>query len=115
MARFYADEDFPGPVVQMLRVLGHDVLTVQEAGRRGSDDLQVLTDATADSRAVLVYNRRHYKRLHARQAHAGIISCTRDDHDFPGLAQRIHNAVSATPDLANQLICIIRPNPPAKP
>ena len=32
MARFFADEQFPLPVVELLRNLGHDVLTVQEAG-----------------------------------------------------------------------------------
>src|ERR1022692_1583501 len=111
MTRLYADEDFPGPVVQMLRDLGHDVLTVQEAGRGGSVDAQVLADATADNRAVLTHNHRHYKRLHAKQSHAGIVSCTRDQTDLPGMAQRIHDTISATPNLANQFIRIIRPNP----
>lgn len=32
MARFYGDEQFPLRVVEYLRDLGHDVLTVQEAG-----------------------------------------------------------------------------------
>jgi hypothetical protein len=32
MARFYADKQFPLQVVELLRNLGHDVLTVQEAG-----------------------------------------------------------------------------------
>lgn len=32
MARFYADEQFPFPVMELLRALGHDVLTVQEVG-----------------------------------------------------------------------------------
>jgi hypothetical protein len=31
MARLYADEDFPLPVVEELRHLGHDVRTVQDA------------------------------------------------------------------------------------
>ena len=115
MARLYADEDFPRPVVQILRDLGHDVLTVQEAGRRGSGDPEVLADATADSRAVLTHNHRHYRRFHTRQAHAGIVSCTRDKDDLPGLAQRIHDAITAAPNLANQFIRIIRPNPSAKP
>ena len=115
MARLYADEDFPGPVVQTLRDLGHDVLTVQEAGRKGAADPQVLADATADSRAVLTHNHGHYKRLHARQAHAGIVSCTRDKDDLMGMAQRIHDAIAAVPNLANQFIRIIRPNLPAKP
>jgi len=33
MARLYAEEDFPLPVVGELRRLGNDVRTVQEAGR----------------------------------------------------------------------------------
>jgi hypothetical protein len=33
MARLYADEDFDYPIVEELRHLGHDVLTVQEAGQ----------------------------------------------------------------------------------
>jgi hypothetical protein len=115
MARLYADEDFPGPVVQMLRDLGHDGLTVQEAGRRGSSDPQVLADATADGRAVLTHNHRHYKRLHGTQAHAGIISCTRDQDDLHGLAQRIHDAITASQNLTNQFIRVIRPNAPTKP
>jgi hypothetical protein len=115
MARLYADEDFPGPVVEILRDLGHDVLTVQEAGRAGRSDPEVLTDATADGRAVLTHNHRDYRRLHAKQSHAGIISCTRDKDDLPGLAQRIHHAISAAPSLANQFIRITRPNLAGKP
>lgn len=32
MARLYADEQFPRAVSELLRAMGHDVLTVQEAG-----------------------------------------------------------------------------------
>jgi hypothetical protein len=54
MARLYADEDFPRPVVDELRRLGHDVRTVQEAGRAGQgvQDSEVLADAAADHRAL---------------------------------------------------------------
>ena len=41
MARLYADEQFPRPVVAYLRSLGHDVLTVQEAGNGGASDPEV--------------------------------------------------------------------------
>lgn len=116
MALLYADEDFPFGAVQILRDLGYDVLTVQEAGRCGMPDPDVLADATADGRAVLTHNHRDFQRLHSLgQPHGGIISCTRDDNDLPGLAQRIHDAITAVPNLANQFIRIIRPNPPAKP
>ena len=35
MARLYADEQFPPPVVRHRRALGHSVLTVQDAGEAG--------------------------------------------------------------------------------
>jgi hypothetical protein len=33
MATFYSNENFPLPVVDELRKLGHDVWTIQEAGK----------------------------------------------------------------------------------
>jgi predicted nuclease of predicted toxin-antitoxin system len=118
MARLYADEDFPLPVVEALRQLGHDVRTVQEAGRanQGIDDAQVLADATADRRAILTHNDPDFKRLHRQgQPHAGIVSCTQDPKNPGRLAQRIHAAIGQLSDLTNQLIRVIRPNLPAKP
>jgi len=41
MARLYADEDFPFPVVERLRQLGHDVRTALEAGQAN----QAIADA----------------------------------------------------------------------
>jgi hypothetical protein len=112
MARLYADEDFYFPVVLELRQLGHDVLTVQEAGQSGGDDPAVLAFATKDGRAVVTLNRRHFRRLHRQSAaHAGIIICTRDQ-DSPALASRIHQAISSHASLVGQLIRIIRPPRP---
>lgn len=76
MARLYANENFPLPVVEELRRLGHDVLTVHEAGRAGQSvpDEAILTFAWADGRALLTLNRKHFIRLHNEQPHhAGII------------------------------------------
>ena len=118
MARLYADEDFPLPVVEELRRLGHDVRTVQEAGRANQsiDDATVLADATADQRAVLTHNHADFRRLHRKGLlHQGIISCTQDRWDPVGLAQRVHHAIAPLSDLANQFIRVIRPNPPATP
>lgn len=114
MARLYADEDFPGPVVECLRLLGHDVLTVQEAGRDGRSDSDVLTDASADQRIVLTHNHRDFRRLHRMQPHTGIISCTRDKDDMPGLARRIHDALGSIEIWNDALVRVIRPNPSAK-
>jgi hypothetical protein len=112
MALLYADEDFDYAVVEGLRLLGHDVLTVQGAGRRGGDDAQVLADATADGRAVLTHNRWDFERLHRQNAnHAGIISCTRDE-DKGALAARIDRAIAAAGSLGCQHIRINRPPTP---
>ena len=108
MANLYADENFKYAVVERLRVLGHNVLTVQEAGQQGGTDPHALAYATAARRAILTFNRRHFVRLHKQVAsHAGIVVCTDDDAD--ALAGRIHQAVAAYPTLDNQLIRVDRP------
>ena len=109
MARFYADENFDYLVVERLRALGHDVLTVQEAGEQGRDDARVLEQATAEGRCVLTFDRMDFKRLHVHKpGHAGIISCTRDD-DRDGLASRIHLAAIAAGSLVGQHVRVNRP------
>lgn len=59
MAPFYADEHFPFPVVELLSSLGHDVLTVQEAGKveQGIPDEEVLVFAISQERSVLIISR----------------------------------------------------------
>lgn len=111
MARLYADENLPLPVVEGLRRLGHDVLTALEAGKAGiaETDEAVLTQARSDSRALLTLNRKHFVRLHGEHPnHAGIIVCS-FDHDFPGQALRIHGVVEAEGDLRNKLLRVNRP------
>ncbi|MDZ4657968.1 MAG: DUF5615 family PIN-like protein [Bythopirellula sp.] len=80
MARLYANENFPLPVVVSLRELGHDVLTVSETGKANQawPDEDVLEYATQDDRALLTFNRKHFVRLYDTQVHAGIIACTFD-------------------------------------
>src|SRR5947209_6755445 len=102
MALFYADENFDYGVVERLRALGHDVLTVQEAGERGGDDPRVSERATSAARCVLTFDRTDFQRLHrARPTHAGIVSCTRDP-DSLALAMRIDSAVSAATSVVGQ-------------
>jgi uncharacterized protein with PIN domain len=112
MARLYADEQFPYQVVRYLRDLGHDVLTVKEAGKANLKipDEEVLDFATSCDRIVLTLNRRDFKRLHRSQInHAGIIICT-DDADRSSLAERINTAILETEIVAGKLISVIRPS-----
>jgi hypothetical protein len=118
MARLYADEDFPLPAVEELRRLGHDVRTVQEAGRGGLGiaDADVLADAVADQRAVLTHNDVDFRSFHRQgQPHKGIISCTQDPTDPIGLAHRVHDSIVQFTSLANQFVRVVRPNLQPKP
>ena len=111
MARLYSNENFPFPVVEELRRLGHDVVTVLETGHAGQawPDEQVLAFSTGEQRALLTLNRKHFFRLHQLEpAHAGIIACT-FDANFGSLAARIHAAVSSLTSLRGQLLRINRP------
>lgn len=111
MARLYADENFPFPVIEELRRLGHDVLTSLEAGNanRSVEDDIVLEYAVTDGRAVLTINRKHFLRLHRRGVvHAGILAGTLDPN-FVGQANRIHDALLAEPDVIGRLLRINRP------
>ncbi len=117
MARLYADEDFPFPVVEQLRKLGHDVVTTLEAGQANQriGGAEQLAFATGLGRAILTRNRRHFIRLHRISSHhAGIISIT-DDPDLDGQANRIDAALAGQATLASQHVRVNRPNPPAKP
>jgi len=62
MTRLYANENSPLPVVEELRRLGHDVLTIHETGKAGQSvpDEAVLAFACADRRALLTLNRKHF-------------------------------------------------------
>jgi hypothetical protein len=109
MARLYSNENFPLPVVEELRQLGHDVLTIQETGKaeQSLSDEAVLEFATNNGRAVLTLNRKHFIRLHKIQPkHAGIVVCSFDP-DFIGQAHRIHKSIET--HLQEQLIRVNRP------
>jgi Domain of unknown function (DUF5615) len=113
MARLYTNENFPIPAAEELRRLGHDVLTIREAGNAGDalPDEAVLELATRQQRTLVTLNRRHFVRLHlARQDHAGIVVCTFDP-DFLRQAQRIHEVLESEPQLAGKLLRVQRPNP----
>ena len=112
MARIYANENLPFPVVRELRKLGHDVLTTFESGKAGKaiPDEEVLEFAIVDERILVTINRKHFVRLHKQQpGHTGIIVCSFDPA-FPALAQRIHDALMSQSCMVGQLLRINRPS-----
>ena len=111
LARLYANENFPLPVVEALREVGHDVITVAETGKAGQayPDKDVLEFAAQDERILLTLNRKHFIRLHQDGVqHAGIIVCT-FDFDFRGQARRIDAAIETTSNLRGQWLRVNRP------
>jgi predicted nuclease of predicted toxin-antitoxin system len=112
MASFYADEQFPVQVTELLRNLGHDVLTVQEAGNANQQipDDQVLAFAVCQERSILTINRIDFIRLHRRNdEHFGIVVCT-NNRNWEQFAARIDEAVRDEESLQGKLIRVVRPS-----
>lgn len=111
MADFYGNENFPLPVVELLRAMGHDVLTSLEAGNAncGVPDEEVLKFAREKKRVLLTVNRYDFKCLHmGKVAHEGILACSQDT-DFERQAKKIHQTVKAEAPLAGKYLNILRP------
>ena len=110
MNKFYANENFPLPVVISLREMGYDVLTTLDAGKSGqseSDD-KVLDFAKIEGRVLLTLNRKHFIKLHNENPnHTGIIICSFDP-DFKTQASKIDEAIRSIVDLKGKLIRINR-------
>lgn len=112
MARLYANENIPFPVVEELRRLGHDVLTTLDAGNAGKalPDEFVLEYAVAERRILMTLNRKHFIRLHALHPnHCGIIVCSLDSA-FAAQASRVHEALQASCSMDGKLIRVNRPS-----
>lgn len=55
--RFLADEDFPKPLVNVIRNFGHSVQTIQQKGLQGSSDETVANIALKGDRIVLTFDK----------------------------------------------------------
>jgi predicted nuclease of predicted toxin-antitoxin system len=91
--------------------LGHDVLTVQEAGNadQGISDQEVLAFAISQERTILTVNRDDFIRLHRRHSkHFGIVVCT-NNRNWEQFAARIDAGVKAEESLEGKLIRVVRP------
>ncbi|NMF60617.1 DUF5615 family PIN-like protein [Pseudanabaena yagii] len=112
MFKLYADEQFPLPVVKILRALGYDILTVQDAGKAEQKipDPEVLHYAISPNRAILTMNRRDFIRLHAQTPqHKGIV-ISRSSTNWEKIAQAIHNHLSQFETIEKQFIRIKLPS-----
>ncbi len=108
MLKLYADEQFPRPVVLILREKEYDILTVQDAKQDNQNisDPQVLAFAAAQGRAVITENRRDFIALHNRNSnHLGIIVCKkRLDWDWQAYAIAIDTVLAKFKSLENELV-----------
>jgi len=74
----YLDEHIQSSVTEALKARGVDVLTTQEAGNRGKDDVNQHIFATQNGRVLFSYNKRHFAKIHyewmtEKRPHDGII------------------------------------------
>lgn len=113
MEKFYVNENFPLPIVKLLRDYGYDVLTSLEAGNANQriPDEDVLKFAVEQNRILLTLNRRDFIQLHRiNPNHCGIIVCT-ENTDFKSFANSLHiEIVNNKGVFANQLIRVYKSN-----
>ena len=74
----YLDEHVQFALREALKARGVNVLTTQEAGNIGKDDVSQLIFASQDNRVIFSYNKRHFANLHyewltRKRPHGGII------------------------------------------
>ncbi|MCH8274450.1 MAG: DUF5615 family PIN-like protein [Armatimonadetes bacterium] len=107
LAEILANENVSLRLVDHLRSLGHDVVTMHELGLANQrlPDEAVLFEGGLLGRAVLTMNRADFSQLHRTSSgiHSGIVTCTVDP-DPVALAERVHDAIAATIQLQGQLI-----------
>lgn len=104
MASFYSNENFPLPAVELLRAMGHDVLTSRETGKinQSIPDEDVLAYAASLSRCLLTQDKDFFV-LHEKVVnHAGIIHTT-VDLNYQRLASNICEMIKKSPSLKGQL------------
>lgn len=75
---FYLDEHIQAALGEALRARGVDILTTQEAGNIGVEDVEQLIFAAQNKRCLLSYDKRHYAKIHfdwisSKKPHTGII------------------------------------------
>jgi hypothetical protein len=114
MARLYSNENLAIDLVEALRRFNHDILSSYDAGQanQGIPDDEVLDYATLNDRSVITFNRDDFVALHRNGVnHAGIIIC-KDDRDYLGQAQSLHDYLETQDRLDNRLIRVQRQNQP---
>ena len=109
MADFYSNENFPFPVVEILRGMGHDVLTSKDMDKvnQSIPDTDVLRLAASMRRCLLTQDQDFFALHRANSDHAGIVHTT-VDVNFKRLAANIVAEIEKRPDLTGRLLKVYR-------
>ena len=71
--KFLADEHIELSIVTGLKLLGIDIISINEAGKRGSDDEEILSFAKENDRIVITRDS-DFVKLHSKGiSHAGVV------------------------------------------
>jgi predicted nuclease of predicted toxin-antitoxin system len=111
--RLLVDEDTQAKLlVNLLRSVGHEVVTVQEANLAAEPDLKVLEHAQRENRILLTRNCDDFHALHgAHPQHVGIVAIYQDhDRDknmsYDVILRALANLEASGLKLAGQFIAL---------
>jgi predicted nuclease of predicted toxin-antitoxin system len=93
--RLKLDENLPDAARQVAIELGHDVDTVQDEGRAGASDPEVMAGATRDGRFLLTLDRGLGDvRRYAPGTHPGIAVLRTDRQDVRSMTEAVRTFLS---------------------
>ncbi len=106
------DENFDFPVVDGLRDIGYDILTMNDLDLHNQSipDDRVLEIATELKRVLLTFNRRDFIRLHRQSdEHAGIVVCTQY-RDLDVILKQLDLALKSETNFEGKLLRVYKPS-----
>jgi predicted nuclease of predicted toxin-antitoxin system len=111
--KLFVDEDSQDKIfVKLLRIAGHDVLTVNEAGMNGKPDPVVLDYARSQNRLLFSFNCNDFKALHKENpTHPGILVVHHESDfsknmSYQDIVRAIANLEAANIPIANQFLSL---------
>ena len=72
MIKLYLDEDVHKKVATALRLKGYDAVSAQEVQKQSLSDIQQLTFAVSERRALFTFNTSDFDKLHKEQLAKGL-------------------------------------------
>ena len=71
--KIVADENLFEPIIDYLRKLGHDVLSIRDTSHSGISDDEIYTLACKEKRVIMTMNKKFYQNIRERDVEGNLV------------------------------------------